>query len=296
MTKMLKIGEMAKFCGVSPRALRVYQEAGILTPDLVDAETGYRAYSVEQSVKVDMVSQLQSAGFTLREIARIEAEKDVDALSRMAHERSRQIEAQIAQLRSEKRASDEIAQGCEQYLGRTLCGAVLTERVPRRHIIVLDVPTWEDLGADGDYSDNERWEFFQQYTKRRLAELGYPPALFRNVGCYVAADIVAPDISLLLSQPFVFVDESFGPEVLERACVLPGGLCLTAYYDDCHAEDGSDLDAARLGSLFAYMDEHGLEPAGPLTMENIFRFMRLFNQDAHAYFRYCLSVKPAIEK
>ena len=289
--KMLKIGEMAKFCGVSPRALRVYQDAGILTPELVDPETGYRAYSVGQSVKLDMVTQLQSAGFTLREISQIEAEKDVSALSNRACNRSREIEDEIARLLGEKRAADEIAQSCKQYLSRVLCGSVLTERVPARRIVTLDVPTWDELGGDGDYTDNERWEFYQQYTKRSLATLGYPPSLFRSVGCYVAADIVAPDINLLFSQPFVFVDESFGA-VYEHATVLSGGMCLTAYYDDCHSEEGANLDAQRLATLFDYMEAHGLEPSGPFTMENIFRFMSLFNQDAHAYFRYCLPVRP----
>lgn len=65
----LKIGAMAKACNVTPRALRFYQQEGILQPEFVDEESGYRSYSIAQSVKVDMIVQLQNAGFTLKEIA-----------------------------------------------------------------------------------------------------------------------------------------------------------------------------------------------------------------------------------
>ena len=279
----------------------MYQEAGILQPESVDPDTGYRGYSIGQSVKLDMIAQLQNAGFTLSDIAEAEAAKDVDLLKEHAERRSREAEEEIARLRAEKRACDEIVRGCESYLGRSLCGTVLVERVPDRKIILLDAPTWDDLGGEGEgedgdageggYTDNERWEWYQQYTKRRLAEGGFPRALFRRVGCYVPVEEARPDVNLQFARPFVFVDESFGADVLARAETLPGGMCLTAYYDDCHSDGGADLDRSRLARLFAFADEHGLEPCGPLTMENIFRYMRLFNQDAHAYFRYCLPVR-----
>ena len=278
MGKHLKIGEMAKACGVSARALRVYQEAGILQPEEVDPETGYRTYSIGQSVKLDLVAQLQSAGFTLHEIADIETRKDVPYLLSQAERRSRAIERQMAQLAAEKRVSDEIAQGCRSYLGRALCATVLVEKIPERAIIVLDPPTWEDLGGTDDYTDNERWELYQQYTKRKLADMGLPRSLFRRVSCYVPVEDARPDVNLQLSRPFVFVDDSFGADVLQRATVLPECTALTAYYDNCHTPEGKDLDKGRLGALFSYAEEHGLVPCGPLPMENIFRYMRLFNR------------------
>ena len=288
--RRLKIGAMAEACGVTPRALRLYQEEGILQPEFVDEESGYRGYSIAQSVKLDMIAQLQSAGFTLREIARIQDESSVAYLQEQAAQRSADLERQIEQLRREQAIADEIAQGCEQYAHRSMCGSIMLERVPERRILVFDPPTDTDLGGNEPCTDDERWGWYQQYTKRKLVEAGYPLALFRRVGCYVPAEEVSPTMDLLHSHPYVFVDPSF-VEQYEQATVLKESVCLTVYYDLCHGDDGSDLDRTRLQALFDKADEEGYEVAGPFTYENIFRFMRLFNEDAHSYFRHCLPVR-----
>lgn len=96
--KQLKIGTMAEVCSTTPRALRHYQDEGILQPEIVDEESGYRSYSIMQSTKLDMITQLQSAGFTLREIAQIENAKDIDYLHDQAQARSAELERQIQEL------------------------------------------------------------------------------------------------------------------------------------------------------------------------------------------------------
>ena len=288
--RQLKIGAMAEACSVTPRALRHYQKEGILQPDVIDTESGYRSYSILQSIKVDMITQLQSAGFTLREIAQIENEKSVDYLQACVLQRSAELERQIQELLLAKHISDDIAAGCEQYQTRPPCGRIMLERLPERHILLFDAPTDNDLGANDGYTENERWEWYQQHTKRQLLERGYPLALFRRVGCYVPREEVTPHMDLLHARPFVFVDESFG-RAFDESIVLPEGANLTVYYDSCHLENGSGLDEARIPTLFAYAANEGYEVAGPFIMENIFRYMRFFNVGAHAYYRHCLPVR-----
>ena len=289
--KQLKIGTMAEVCSTTPRALRHYQDEGILQPEIVDEESGYRSYSIMQSTKLDMITQLQSAGFTLREIAQIENAKDIDYLHDQAQARSAELERQIQELMLAKKTSDDIVLSCEQYRDRSVCGRIMLERIPERRILVFGAPTDADLGGeDDDYTENERWEWYQQYTKRRLIEGGYPLALFRRVGCYVPQDEISPTMDLLHSRPFVFVDESFG-EAFAQATPLPGGTNLTVYYDSCHSENGAGLDETRPPALLDYARDEGYEIAGPFVMENIFRYMRFFNSDAHSYYRHCLPVR-----
>ncbi|TDX96666.1 UNVERIFIED_CONTAM: MerR-like DNA binding protein [Lysinibacillus xylanilyticus] len=45
---MLSIGEFSKICGVSTKTLRYYDEIGLINPDEINAESGYRYYSIEQ--------------------------------------------------------------------------------------------------------------------------------------------------------------------------------------------------------------------------------------------------------
>ena len=62
---------MAKRCGVSKKALELYQRHGLLTPLHTDPWTGYRYYSVKQCKTVENIRGLQAAGFTLSEISGI---------------------------------------------------------------------------------------------------------------------------------------------------------------------------------------------------------------------------------
>lgn len=68
---MLKIGDLANFCGISIRALRHYSRIGLLKPEHTDSATGYRYYSEEQIQQLVFILDLKDIGFSLNEIAAI---------------------------------------------------------------------------------------------------------------------------------------------------------------------------------------------------------------------------------
>src|SRR3979409_1774042 len=47
-TELMSIGRFARLTGLTGKALRHYDEVGLLRPAEVDAETGYRSYGAEQ--------------------------------------------------------------------------------------------------------------------------------------------------------------------------------------------------------------------------------------------------------
>lgn len=65
---LMKIGEIAAFFGVSPKAIRLYEKKGLLKPARVDPETGYRYYTAEQVSTLNALLDLKSLGFSLAEI------------------------------------------------------------------------------------------------------------------------------------------------------------------------------------------------------------------------------------
>lgn len=65
---MLKIGELAKICGVSVQTLRYYDKVGVLCADTVDTQTGYRYYHPEKVKVYQMIEHLKSLEFSLDEI------------------------------------------------------------------------------------------------------------------------------------------------------------------------------------------------------------------------------------
>ena len=64
---MLRIGQLAERSGVSVRALRYYEEQGLLVPDRTPA--GQRAYPESAVEKVRFFQQMYAAGLTSRDIA-----------------------------------------------------------------------------------------------------------------------------------------------------------------------------------------------------------------------------------
>ena len=66
---MLNIGEFARLGQVSPRMLRHYDQLGLLKPERVDEDTGYRSYGVAQLARLHRLVALRDLGFTLDQIS-----------------------------------------------------------------------------------------------------------------------------------------------------------------------------------------------------------------------------------
>lgn len=68
---MLRIGDFARLARVTIKALRHYDEAGLLRPAHVDRTTGYRYYRPEQLDALNRILLLRDLGFALSDIARL---------------------------------------------------------------------------------------------------------------------------------------------------------------------------------------------------------------------------------
>lgn len=68
---MLSIGEFSKICGVSTKTLRYYAEIGLIIPDEINPENGYRYYSIKQLKKLLFINRLKAYHFSLEEIKAI---------------------------------------------------------------------------------------------------------------------------------------------------------------------------------------------------------------------------------
>ena len=55
MKEYLTIGEVSKMKGVGIKSLRYYDRLGILKPAYINPDTGYRYYSIEQMLMLDMI-------------------------------------------------------------------------------------------------------------------------------------------------------------------------------------------------------------------------------------------------
>ena len=66
---MFKIGDFSRLSLVSVKALRYYNELGLLKPARVDEFTGYRYYSASQLTRLNRILVLKDLGLSLQQIA-----------------------------------------------------------------------------------------------------------------------------------------------------------------------------------------------------------------------------------
>jgi DNA-binding transcriptional MerR regulator len=65
----MQIGRFARLTGLTVKALRHYDEIGLLRPAAVDADTGYRTYAAEQVERAELIRMLRQLEVPLDEIA-----------------------------------------------------------------------------------------------------------------------------------------------------------------------------------------------------------------------------------
>ena len=74
---MLTIGQFSKTCMVTVKALRHYDEIGLIKPASVNSETGYRQYSEDQIPQMLLINKLKYYGFPLSDIRDILSGGDI---------------------------------------------------------------------------------------------------------------------------------------------------------------------------------------------------------------------------
>ena len=65
---LFQIGEITKIMGVTRKALLVFEEMGLLTPAVKDAESGFRYYSADNMTQIRSIRSLQQLGLSLKEV------------------------------------------------------------------------------------------------------------------------------------------------------------------------------------------------------------------------------------
>ena len=96
----LKIGAFSQLMQVTVKTLRHYEQKGLLLPDEVDGQTGYRYYSIDQMQKLSAIRSLQRLGFSLDEIKELYDDKShtpsIEQLSSKIQKTERELQRLIA--------------------------------------------------------------------------------------------------------------------------------------------------------------------------------------------------------
>lgn len=127
----LTTGQMAEMNGVTKKTLLVYQKNGILLPEIVDEETGYRYYSISQSSILDIIRRLQDIGLSIKEIRTVLDNRDVDYMETLLKRKRLALARQIEELELARLSNESLLDSCRIFKERPVCGVPALEWVPR---------------------------------------------------------------------------------------------------------------------------------------------------------------------
>jgi DNA-binding transcriptional MerR regulator len=177
----VSIGEFARRARLSVKALRLYDELGVLIPARVDKDSGYRYYDDAQLESARLVAMLRQLEFPLAAIKELLGRDPVDAAER------------IAALWQEVESAHDARRDLADYLVNRLSGKrsvmyeVATREIPERSVLCLkrnvdEQGAW-DLGK----------EFIAILRERPLPKMnGREGAMFSIYWGEVSADSDGP--------------------------------------------------------------------------------------------------------
>lgn len=248
---MFTIGDFATFTQVSIPALRLWDRRGLLAPARVDEQSGYRYYSAEQATIVLRIVALKSLGFTLADIARLldtppthdELLNLLAELRRETEQERRRVENRIAMIEASLRIleRDDLVSHPNDIIRKT---------APAVRLVALS----QTLPAADDQPDRLFTVFGSLFADlgARLDALGVVPigpawSLYErsdDTGITVHAALpIAPGVRV--TDPALAVIDRPETDVISTV----------------HLGDLAEMGVA-YAALMAWIDEHGLSPAG----------------------------------
>ena len=80
MSKLFRIGDIAELFNLSVSTLRHYEKTGLVEPEYIDPQTGYRYYSTRQFEPLNTIRYLRALDMPLPEIADFLKNRDMDII------------------------------------------------------------------------------------------------------------------------------------------------------------------------------------------------------------------------
>ncbi|MDO4472187.1 MAG: MerR family transcriptional regulator [Bacillota bacterium] len=129
---LYRIGMFAAMNHVTVKALRFYEEQGLLEPAFIQQENGYRYYTLNQIADLHQISALKQAGFTLEEIGAVRTGADEGTI---LLKKKAELMTKIAQLAGQVAVIDRYLAGNEACLA----APVLVKTIPECKVAYMQV-------------------------------------------------------------------------------------------------------------------------------------------------------------
>jgi DNA-binding transcriptional MerR regulator len=170
---LMTIGRFSRLTGLSVKALRHYDELGLLRPAAVDGQTGYRSYSSAQVGQAEAIRTLRRLELPLDDIATLLSADEPAAVRRVLVDHQRRTAWRSAQLSSILQGLQPLIDGKESVMGTP--AEALDAETERRLGVDLFNKTWTLMEkADRTVEENDEMIHCAHASAYHWLQVGTP--------------------------------------------------------------------------------------------------------------------------
>jgi len=240
---LFPIGEVSKMFHISVSSLRHYENVGLLTPEYISPDSGYRYYGTEQFEVLNTIRYLRALDMPLSEIEDFLKNKDVDC-----------IEEKLLQQKQAVLKKKQELERIEQKIDHRLNWLLDAQNAPLDAISLIQLPAcrivWVDdpLKIDGSLDMETPIRKLDQSDSEAVVFLG-KIGLGISVEHLKKAEMTQYDgIFLILDQEDIYMGETLD---------LPETLCVRLRFRGSHAEAHEQYK-----KLLDYIEKHQMQIDG----------------------------------
>lgn len=243
MENLLPIGRFSKMTLLSIKALRLYDEVGLLQPDYVDPSTNYRYYRPNQANRAEAIRMLRRVDMPLDDIAEVLSAPTSEIGRKLLRRHQERLAAELSRRERQLHYLEQLIEG-EDLLMRY--EVKVREAMPEQ---VAATRIHTSLATIGDDIGRAFGTLMGFLGPRRVTPAGAPFIVYHDV----IDEETAGDIEVCIPVPAAVEgdDQVAGVEI-------PGGTVATVTHQGPYDQIGPAYH-----TLSGWIQDHGHETAGP---------------------------------
>ena len=244
LNKRFTIGEMAKMHNIAESTLRYYDEKGIFHPSIVDPQTNYRYYTIDQFSLLDTIKFLRQLNIPLKEIKKYIDERNpayalnlLEKQQEMMLKKQREIEYALAKMEHRIHLIKEATKAKAEQM--------VMKEIPRRKITAIAV---------APNTTDDMFEYYIHSLQKNMRQMD--DSLFSgDIGVTVAKKGLMQNEFQAYSSVFILLD--YMPFEVQSSDEIKEGIFACVYHHGPYEETDETYR-----KLMKYIDQEGYEISG----------------------------------
>ncbi|PFU52945.1 MerR family transcriptional regulator [Bacillus cereus] len=244
LNKRFTIGEMAKMHNIAESTLRYYDEKGIFHPSIVDPQTNYRYYTIDQFSLLDTIKFLRQLNIPLKEIKKYIDERNpayalnlLEKQQEMMLKKQREIEYALAKMEHRIHLIKEATKAKAEQM--------VIKEIPQRKITAIAV---------APNTTDDMFEYYIHSLQKNMRQMD--DSLFSgDIGVTVAKKGLMQNEFQTYSSVFILLD--YMPFEVQSSDEIKEGMFACVYHHGPYEETDETYK-----KLMKYIDQEGYEISG----------------------------------